>query len=92
MLTIDQGPFALNANGNQRHKTKGPHFREGLILCRDDWIRTSDPLHPMQVRYRAALRPVICRAAVKVLCSNWVGPVPVSVQWSFFETGCKNRW
>jgi hypothetical protein len=24
---------------------------------RDDWIRTSDPLHPMQVRYRAALRP-----------------------------------
>jgi hypothetical protein len=27
-------------------------------VCRDDWIRTSDPLHPMQVRYRAALRPV----------------------------------
>jgi hypothetical protein len=27
------------------------------IFCRDDWIRTSDPLHPMQVRYRAALRP-----------------------------------
>ena len=26
-------------------------------LCRDDWIRTSDPLHPMQMRYRAALRP-----------------------------------
>ena len=26
-------------------------------FCRDDWIRTSDPLHPMQVRYRAALRP-----------------------------------
>jgi hypothetical protein len=26
-------------------------------FSRDDWIRTSDPLHPMQVRYRAALRP-----------------------------------
>ena len=25
--------------------------------CRDDWIRTSDLLHPMQTRYRAALRP-----------------------------------
>ena len=24
---------------------------------RDDKIRTCDPLHPMQVRYRAALRP-----------------------------------
>jgi hypothetical protein len=28
-----------------------------LLLCRDDWIRTSDLLHPMQMRYRAALRP-----------------------------------
>lgn len=26
-------------------------------LSRDDWIRTSDLLHPMQTRYRAALRP-----------------------------------
>jgi hypothetical protein len=24
---------------------------------RGDWIRTSDHLHPMQVRYQAALRP-----------------------------------
>ena len=24
---------------------------------RGDWIRTSDPLHPMQVRYQAALHP-----------------------------------
>ena len=29
--------------------------REGC--GRGDWIRTSDPLHPMQVRYRAAPRP-----------------------------------
>ncbi len=27
------------------------------LICRDDWIRTSDPLHPMQVRYQAALHP-----------------------------------
>jgi hypothetical protein len=27
------------------------------LICRDDKIRTCDPLHPMQVRYRAALRP-----------------------------------
>ena len=26
-------------------------------LCRDDWIRTSDPQHPMLIRYRTALRP-----------------------------------
>ncbi len=24
---------------------------------RDDWIRTSDPLHPIQVRYRTAPHP-----------------------------------
>ena len=30
------------------------------IFCfygRDDWIRTSDPLHPMQMRYQTALHP-----------------------------------
>ena len=27
------------------------------FFCRDDWIRTSDPKHPMLVRYRTALRP-----------------------------------
>ena len=26
-------------------------------LRRVDWIRTSDPLHPMQIRYRAAPPP-----------------------------------
>gem|GEM_PF-3311276 len=29
----------------------------GEILGRDGVIRTLDPLHPMQVRYQAALRP-----------------------------------
>ena len=28
-------------------------------IGRGDWIRTSDPLRPRQVRYRAALRPDI---------------------------------
>lgn len=28
-------------------------------IYRGDWIRTSDLLHPMQMRYQAALRPVI---------------------------------
>ena len=37
-------------------------FRRALIkfemtFGRDDWIRTSGPLHPMQVRYRAAPHP-----------------------------------
>ncbi len=27
--------------------------------CRDDWIRTSDPTHPMRVRYRAAPHPEV---------------------------------
>ena len=28
-----------------------------LLIGRDGVIRTHDPLHPMQVRYQAALRP-----------------------------------
>jgi len=31
--------------------------RKGLYFGRGEKIRTSDPLHPMQVRYQAALRP-----------------------------------
>ena len=31
--------------------------RSDMPLSRADWIRTSDPLHPMQMRYQAALRP-----------------------------------
>jgi hypothetical protein len=37
------------------------HRREGLFRAqnhgRGDWIRTSDLLNPIQVRYQAALRP-----------------------------------
>ena len=37
---------------------KAPDCSEALILLgRDGEIRTHDPLHPMQVRYRAALHP-----------------------------------
>ena len=28
-----------------------------FFIGRDDWIRTSDPLHPMQMRYQTALHP-----------------------------------
>ncbi len=38
--------------------TRARSFRcEASIAGRGDWIRTSDHLHPMQVRYRAALHP-----------------------------------
>ena len=44
-----------------RHKKTAEIFNEinGLFVLygRDGVIRTLDPLHPMQVRYRAALRP-----------------------------------
>ena len=32
-------------------------------IRRVDWIRTSDPLHPIQVRYRAAPLPALLKAA-----------------------------
>jgi hypothetical protein len=39
--------------------TKNPHLAKGVGfgIGRDGGIRTHDPLHPMQVRYQAALRP-----------------------------------
>jgi hypothetical protein len=40
-------------------KQKTPGFRQRLCLfCREDRIRTCDPLVPNQVRYRPALLPV----------------------------------
>ena len=36
---------------------KTPGMSKGLIARRDDWIRTSDPFVPNEVRYRAALHP-----------------------------------
>jgi hypothetical protein len=46
---------------SRTNKTRS--FRCGLLVGRDDKIRTCDPLHPMQVRYRAALRPEIYHSA-----------------------------
>ena len=48
-----------------RHKAGGSVIKKkpigglafSLLLGRDGGIRTRDPLHPMQVRYQAALRP-----------------------------------
>jgi hypothetical protein len=31
--------------------------KEEKRICRDDWIRTSGPFVPNEVRYRAALHP-----------------------------------
>src|SRR5262245_59873295 len=42
------------------HRRQMPASREDIGKREDgrgDWIRTSDPLNPIQVRYRAALRP-----------------------------------
>ena len=47
--------------GGKTHKKKGQlvtAVTSGLMsIGRDGVIRTLDPLHPMQVRYQAALRP-----------------------------------
>jgi hypothetical protein len=43
---------ATNAKGRLAKKRIGP-----ILIGRDDWIRTSDPLTPSQVRYQAALHP-----------------------------------
>ena len=48
--------MAMVINGLKR--SDAPGFHQGhLLCCRVDWIRTSDPLHPIQVRYRAAPPP-----------------------------------
>jgi hypothetical protein len=47
-------------NHSIQQKPKKPIFIEyksAFLIGRGERIRTSDPLHPMQVRYQAALRP-----------------------------------
>ena len=52
--------------------SKAPNFSEALILLgRDGEIRTHDPLHPMQVRYRAALHPDLVVRLGRNLISRW---------------------
>ena len=52
--------------------SKAPNLSEALILLgRDGEIRTHDPLHPMQVRYRAALHPDLVICLGQNLISRW---------------------
>ncbi len=44
--------------------TRGRYYQSGVLTSfslagRDDWIRTSDPFVPNEVRYRAALHPAL---------------------------------
>ena len=39
-------------------------------ICRDDWIRTSDPVVPNDVRYQTALHPVVSGIANLQLLLN----------------------
>ena len=44
--------------GRSRARDSEPRVSEGCGKNgRGEWIRTTDPLHPMQVRYQAAPRP-----------------------------------
>jgi hypothetical protein len=51
---------SISESNELRQQTKRANQSIGpfsLLLGRDGGIRTRDPLHPMQVRYQAALRP-----------------------------------
>ena len=71
----------------QRYQTKKPPLSRRLLLCRDDWIRTSDPLHPMQVRYRAALRPALCLLIIADAVHLADRPAPGSLERPAFSNG-----
>ena len=45
-------------NPRPRQHKAPPLSWQGFAVDRDGGIRTRDPLNPIQVRYRAALRPV----------------------------------
>ena len=51
--------FLTAANKKSRHSVPG------FLVCRGDWIRTSDLLHPMQARYQAAPHPVLKSETLK---------------------------
>lgn len=51
-------PYLKSALKSFKHKKTRPLFSDRVFrFGRDGVIRTLDPLHPMQVRYQAALRP-----------------------------------
>ncbi len=49
--------YKLRANADHLEGPNGPVQGPKSEIGRGEKIRTSDPLHPMQVRYQAALRP-----------------------------------
>ena len=55
--------------GDARHGAVCGTPLEPVKSGRGDWIRTSDPLRPRQVRYQAALRPDILLVIVRKLFS-----------------------
>ena len=63
-LLCGSSDFFLRAYSNYvriRHIKKARRYALGFLFGRDGEIRTHDPLHPMQVRYRAALHPDFLR-------------------------------
>lgn len=56
-LTSSKTATAIKKQGFGAKPFLGEWLRLVMLNGRDDWIRTSDPLTPSQVRYRAALRP-----------------------------------
>ena len=50
---LAQRPCAAGQDGRKTKNRPGPV----CLIGRGGGIRTRDPLHPMQVRYQAALRP-----------------------------------
>ena len=48
-------------------------FRHLVVSGRGGQIRTGDPLHPMQVRYRAALRPAPTRGCYHIGTGDAIG-------------------
>jgi hypothetical protein len=59
VVTVQDGGMKDVELHNRSEKQKAALRENGLLVSasRGDWIRTSDHLHPMQVRYRAALHP-----------------------------------
>ena len=55
----------------------GPQRSPGVILSigRGEKIRTSDPLHPMQVRYQAAPRPDRMRMIAEIWIERFAAPL-----------------
>ena len=63
---------ASSADTDDRSATRYSH-RDRTGGGRGDWIRTSDLLNPIQVRYQAALRPV---GTILAVCPSRANPQP----------------